>query len=424
MKFMAGEQVRKKPGALDEPDRARSPGAAASDGRVAMECSQALLAAGISAPEDGRTPGIGGAESMNPDIQFTLATEADDADIRRLLRENPMAGRISLSLEREPDFFTEARCPGSEHQTIVARDESRVVCAGTCSFRQRFVNGEPRRVGYLGGLRLDASMAGRFDILRRGYRFFHQLQRASPADFYFTAIAADNQRARKFLERGLPGMPRYESLGDFVTMLVPVPRGCRVAAGVPPAATVEELLAVLDEHNRGCQFAPGWTAEQLQALHPLGLRMENFRVLPAGGKAVACAALWDQRAFKQAVIRAYAPPLALARTWINFAARLRRRPGFPAAGSTLAHAAVSHLAAPADQPELVAGLIHSLFPIARSKGIEWLTLGFAAADPRLAALGGRFAVREYRSRLYRVRWPDLPGGILEDRLPCPEIALL
>jgi hypothetical protein len=85
---------------------------------------------------------------------------------------------------------------------------------------------------------------------------------------------------------------------------------------------------------------------------------------------------------------------------------------------------VSHLAVPADQPEKLADLIRSFFPLARSKGIEWVALGFAAADPRLAALQGRFANRKYRSRLYRVRWPDLPGDDLDDRLPCPEIALL
>jgi len=365
-------------------------------------------------------------------IEFSLATEADDADIRRLLRENPMGGQISLSLEREPDYFTEARHSRAEHQTIVARDRGRVICVGSCSFRQRFVNGEPRRVGYLGGLRLDARLGGRFDILRRGYRFFHELQRASPADFYFTTIAADNERARQFLERGLPGMPRYEYLNDFVTMLVPVPHSRRreeadwPGSWSPPPHVVgyEAIAALLEKHSSRYQLAPHWRADELQALDPLGLRPDDFRVVHGEGEPVACAALWDQRSFKQTVIRAYAAPLAWARPWINLAARLWGRPGLPKPGSTLAHATVSHLAAPPNRPETIASLLLSLFPLARSTGIEWLTLGFAAADPRLAALRGRFAAREYRSRLYSVRWPDLPGEVLDDRLPCPEIALL
>jgi hypothetical protein len=181
---------------------------------------------------------------------------------------------------------------------------------------------------------------------------------------------------------------------------------------------------LLEIHNCSHQFAPCWTLRELQSLNPLGLRREHFRVVRSREKCVACAALWDQRTFKQTVIRGYARPLAWARPWINFAARLLRRPGLPVVGSTLAHAAVSHLASPVNEPQTLIGLIRFLFPLARKQGIEWLTLGFAAADPRLATLRRCFPAREYRSRLYRVRWPDLPGEALDDRLPYPEVALL
>ena len=159
-------------------------------------------------------------------VPFALATQADDADIRRLLRENPMPGQITLTLEREPDYFADAGLPGTVKQTIVANEGGRVVCVGSCATRERFVNGQPHRVGYLGGLRLDARVTGRFDILRRGYEFFRELQADNPADFYFTSIAADNAPARKFLERGLPGMPAYEFIGEFVTSVVAGKKPC------------------------------------------------------------------------------------------------------------------------------------------------------------------------------------------------------
>ena len=170
-------------------------------------------------------------------VEFTVATRADDADLRRLLRENPMAGAVRLSLEREPDFF--AGFGGAEQQTIVARERGRLACAGWCGFRERFVNGVPRRVGYLGGLRLAGEFAGRGEVVRRGYEFFGELQRERPAAGYFTSIAADNERALRLLERGLPGWPRYAWLADFVTVLVPV-AGSRsreevARAGNPPA---------------------------------------------------------------------------------------------------------------------------------------------------------------------------------------------
>jgi hypothetical protein len=347
---------------------------------------------------------------------FAVATEADDEEIRRLLHDNPMAGQISISTEREPDFFADAHLPAQSKQTIISRDENRLVCAGSCTIRERFVNGESRRVGYLGGLRLDAGQAGRFDILRRGYEFFHQLQASAPADFYFTSIAADNKRARKFLERGPPGMPRYEFIGDFVTLLLAVPQ--RNASPRHAKAAAGDIVAQLNSLNQRYQFAPSWSVQELFALESLGLRFDKFEVHRA--------ALWDQRAYKQNVIRGYDRRLSAARPLLNLAAKLMGGPELPAVGQTLATAFISHLAIGADEPKELVDLIAGIGCQASHSGIEILTLGFAANDPRLATVRRNFRCREYCSCLYVVSWPDCGGSAreLDDRIPAPEVALL
>jgi hypothetical protein len=50
-----------------------------------------------------------------------LATPADDPEIRRLLRDNPMDGEIRVSLEREPNAFLAAAVEGEPHHMVVAR---------------------------------------------------------------------------------------------------------------------------------------------------------------------------------------------------------------------------------------------------------------------------------------------------------------
>ena len=67
-------------------------------------------------------------------LPFALATPADDADIRRLLRENPMPGQITLTLEREPDYFADADLPGTEKQTIIAMKAAGWSAWGTVQF--------------------------------------------------------------------------------------------------------------------------------------------------------------------------------------------------------------------------------------------------------------------------------------------------
>jgi hypothetical protein len=364
-------------------------------------------------------------------LEFDIAAEADDAEIRRLLRENPMPGRISVSLEREPDYFA-AELPGETKQTIVARDGERLACVGWCHFRRRFVNGEPCRVGYLGGLRLDASHAGRFDILRRGYAFFDELQAREPADFYFTSIAADNERARQFLERGVHGMPRYEFVGEFVTVLIPTRCQRRVVAkcgselGLLFAGPTDQLAGFVNETNRTYQFAPCWSGDELAELRTFGLCPSDICVLLDHERIVASAAIWDQRRFKQTIVRSYAPWLASLRPAFNLFARVARQPRLPEIGEAVAAGFGSLLATCLDSHRASIPLLEQLLHRAAERGLELLTLGFGANDPLLAIIRKSFPRREYRSAIYVVRWPDTGGAAraLDGRILAPEVALL
>jgi len=360
-------------------------------------------------------------------VEFAVANRTDDAEIRRLLRANPMAGSISVSLEREPDYFADANLTGEAKQTIVARDNGRIVCVGSCTIRQRFVNGKPRRVGYLGSLRLDRSHAGRFDILRRGYEFFRELQTAAPAELYFTSIASDNERARNFLERGLRGMPRYEFIGEFVTLLLP--NGGKLSSRTTPPSdrlSLGEIATRLNEHNSHFQFAPVWTADELASLETLGLRTGDYHVIRKEGSILAGAALWNQHQFKQTVIRGYRHPLAFLRSAYNLNARLFGQPELPAVGASLSSAFVSHLFGNEGQSDKLIQLISELRFIASRQGIQLVTFGFAENDPRLEAVCRQFRHRKYHSRIYTVRWPhvgefseELNGATL-----APEVSLL
>lgn len=367
-------------------------------------------------------------------VKFDLAGKADDAEIRRLLRETPMRGQISLSLEREPDYFADTGVPGELKQTIVARDAERVTAAGSCTIRQRFVNGKPERVGYLGGLRLDSKYEGRFDILRRGYEFFRELQTSAPADFYFTSIAADNLRARSFLERGIRGMPRYEFVGEFVTLLIPTRRSTHVRTLADSYREIpqrfneqrDRCIEFLNEANAVFQFSPCWSADELSMLTTLGLSESDFCLRYTNGEISGCGALWDQRGFKQTVVRGYGRTLALARPGLNAAASITGQPRLPRVGEDLPHAFVSHLATTSCDASCLTNVLTELAVNARKRGIELLTLGFAANDFRLETICGQFRCRKYRSRIYIVRWPGIGGSAreLDGRLMNPEAALL
>ena len=368
-------------------------------------------------------------------VRFEIASPQHDASLRRLLRENPMPGQISLSLEREPSYFAAAAIEGPEHQTVIGIEGERVICVGSISARQRFINGVPMRVGYLGGLRVDASYHGRAAIIRRGYDFFRRLHEQGGPSIYLTSIIADNIAARRLLERNLKGMPTYRFLGEFVTLIIRrrqrreinklmelvhrrlCEAGLHLREGSDKQIT--DIAELLQREQSQYQFAPVWAADELQP--------ENFRVVYSGDdRPVACAAMWDQRSIKQTVVRGYAPHLRWLRPVINLGAAVLRRPRLPRIGQPISYAFVSHLAASSLQPQITEWLMLLLQSQTEARGIDYLTVGFDARDPRLAHLRKVFWPREYVSRLYAVHWEDGAelAQSLDARLLAPEVALL
>lgn len=378
-------------------------------------------------------------------VRFSLAGPTDHPEIRRLLRENPMPGRVSISLEREPEARVAAAIEGDVHHTIIARDEvgGWIVAMGSVSVRERYVNGEATRVGYLGQLRVDQRRRSRMAIIRGGYAMLRELHPSLGVRLYLTSIASDNAAARRLLERGLPGMPTYRPLAEFVTLVFRRRRNgefhkvtanvrCQLRrAQLEIRHGVPELLPDVEDLLNGAgarqQFAPAWPRDSLLSLAGRGLRPSHVRLIRERGRPIACGGVWDQRAIKQSVVRGY--PLALwwGRLPLNLLAPLTRLPRLPPIGQPVNSAFVSHLVTPANRPDLIEPLIRSLHGSAASLGVDCLVAGFDARDPRLGVVRRAFGGMEYRTQLYVVHWPeDAPAAESVDRklLLAPEVALL
>jgi hypothetical protein len=359
--------------------------------------------------------------------EFQVARPAHDEQIRRLFRENPMPAGMSLSMEHEPSYFGSAAIDGCGHETIVAVENDRVICAGSIRVRRRFLNGSPARIGYLGGLRLDAVARGRASIILRGYRMFHDLHRETGGPpLYFSSIFSANVASIRFLERGLPGMPTYRRIAEFVTLVLHARRRRGESDNLNVRAAVKSDLPAISEllnrQNRQFQFAPVWTVEAIQAcreLHPADFHIAR----DCDGQLVGCAALWDQRAIRQMVVRGYAPALRRLRPLVNLTARILGTPPLPAVGQIIRQAFVSHVAAA--NPEILPPLLRSLATAASRRGLEYLTVGFDSRDPRLQVVRRHFGAREYASRIYAVHWEeDASAQQPADGIVSPEVALL
>jgi hypothetical protein len=372
--------------------------------------------------------GVSGRSLVAGNLRFAVADRADDADIRRLLRENALGGWIRLSLEREPDAFAADFGLSRSHAFIIARDRDSGEAVGICerSVRDAFVDGEVRRLPYLGSLRIAGAHRHRIRVLRGGFAAVRALLDA-PSDlpFALTSITADNETARRMLGAGLPGLPAYQPAGEITTFAIRTS-----ITAIPPAveqataADIPAIAVLLQRCYRRFQFAPVWHAADLgQLIARGGLRAEDFLIVRRGPGLRACLAVWDQGVAKQTVIRGYAPWLRRLRPLINLAAPLTSMPTLPPVGAPLRQVYLSHVAVEDDATDVFRSLLAAGLALARRRGFDLALTGFASEHPFAAEMKTRRASL-YRSLLHVVHWPDVPTPSIPPRLPHPEIAVM
>jgi hypothetical protein len=375
---------------------------------------------------------MGSAATPTPtDLLFEPAEPDDDAQIRALLRTQPLGGQVQLAFEREPDYRLAAGIEGHRHHTFVCRQESTRQVLGLCSraVRQVWVNGKQRNLGYLAQMRGHPSLKRHIArLLVDGFTACERTRRSDELPYDLTAIVADNRAARSLLEnasRRLDGLPAYRPLCEFVTLMIPVGRQHGAIRREARPVPMDSIADCLQRNGRRFQFAPVWTAADLcNEIRCRNLRPEDFIVHRQNGRVTACLARWNQGAFKQAVVRGYSGQLRRYRHLVNLFAALTGRPQLPRVGEPIRFAYLSHLAIDNDDDERLIELIEEARR--RSSGLDYLALGLAEASPMLAAAQRHFGGRSYRSVLYLVHRVGNEAAIedLDRRTPHVEVAIL
>jgi hypothetical protein len=374
-----------------------------------------------------------------PATTFRLATQADDAALRRLLRDNPMPGSISLTFEREPDYFIAAGLDGALSQTVVSIDEETGECQamGARSLRPVYFNGEVQDIGYLGHLRVDLRRGWGLSLARqfaRSFAKFHELHDDGRVPFYLASIVTDNVPARRLLTAKMPGMPTVCEYARMFTYAISprgirnefrLPHGLRLVQGTPQHTS--EIVACLQRNGARRQFAPHWPVQALFTpartpnLHP-----QDFLLAVQGSRVVGCLAVWDQTPFKQTIVRGYSGYMARWRPLINWLARWIDVPYLPTINAPFPYYYASHLAIDQDDPRIFSALLRAACNETVRRGFKYFMIGLSETNPLRPVLTRSYLHITYASQLYLVAWEDGLDAIgrVDGRVPGLEVAVL
>ena len=363
---------------------------------------------------------------------FKVAGKEDDESLRKLSREVFLPGWIRLSFEREPNFFDGALAEGFSHQTLMASRGAggEAVAMISRSIRKAYLNGVEEPLGYLHQLRFKPGLSEGGMILRGGARRLREFHRDHKTRIYLVSLVEGNSTAERIFKSGLKGFPFWKPLESFSTLLltgksknlpVRADKSIQWERGSPES--MDETAEFLNRQNIRFQLAPLWTGEDLTS-RCTGLKPADFLLARQGGRIIACAALWDQRGFKQNVVRGYAPGTVFLRPFYNLFARWKGLPLLPPVGAILGQTYISHLAAAEDDSSVVVSLLLELF---REKNSGPIMLGLASRHPFLVAVRKAFCSIEYRSLLGVMGWEEEDRKTVEaldQRVVQAEAALL
>lgn len=363
------------------------------------------------------------------DIVFKIADSADDENLKMILRQNDMESWIRLAFEREPSFFSADNLMGESYSVIAhkANNASDIIGMYSCTHLPVHINTQVEYLGYLAGLRIDRKYRRKIRYVKNGYQSIQSLVPVKGTlPIWFSSIASENQQARNLLEAGLKGLPEYSFIGEMKSLAISVKQSKNTQIlSVVSADDIDELITFYNEQVKSYQFSAVLNKQWLNSLQASqGLSLQDFFIVREHGQIIACLAIWDQRKFKQTVVRGYRFPLDRLTGLYNLYAAITKRASLPGVGEKLEQVYLSFVAVDENYQHLFLDVLQDALYKVKQKNSIIAVIGLSSENPLTEIIEQHFHVHSYKTCIEKVTWQDHAEFVLNSRRVQPEIAIL
>ncbi len=326
-------------------------------------------------------------------IAIRLATPADNSALLALTRATPMAGRIALRLDRDPDFFALLRERG-DFVLFVAVHQNQIIGCMSAAIYPAYIQGRLEQIAHVGDLKVHPGFTGRRLALHLVSAIEHHL-RAHNIDLSFNLVADGNHKVMT-IALGKHGTPIQVMLGRFfVNELLPLPfarRNPRYTLADATPADLPTLARLLDSFARARNFARPTTLAELELRHSNAARPTPFtRILVAHDRnrqPVATLTLADTQHLRRNILIGLPPAIRLTLPLLRLLFLPVRGIRIPRLEQPLHMLHIRHLACAEGHEAALKPLIAQARAIAFARRATFLSIGLHERDPLRAALAG------------------------------------
>jgi hypothetical protein len=315
---------------------------------------------------------------MSRNAKFERALPSDAPALLELIESVPAKGSIELLYTRRPNpllsYIKEAGGDAADVSVGVLRDaDGKPWFMEVNVLREYFFDGEPVRVGYLGGVKKREGVSIKRNWLL-GIFDFEVGPASSASGFYFSVLAA-NKRGVKLFSKRRSYMPAVYHICDFSTFLINpkvlVYRKLTCNCSVDYSKEKDEINEFINGFGKDFNLFPVIKdiTTQLSGVHS-----EDMFALRRDGEIVAFAALWDQSEYRQNIISGYHGAMRIASHLSGISNLLGYIP-FPKEGETAKFAVIGLVCIKNQDQDLLKQLLSNIAKTARERGYKTIVHG-------------------------------------------------
>lgn len=255
-------------------------------------------------------------------IRIRSAKDSDSNALIHLTGLTPMKGKISLRIDRRPDFFQLLHKRGNYIAIVAETDNNEIVGSFTAACQSFFVEQKEIPVYYLGDLKVHPELSGSSLAFRLVKKMRTELETRG-ADLIFCTAAEGNHSVIPFFS-GKAGIPLFQNISKYnVYQLLPKKINRSVEYTAESTMTNELQLFYHNFYTR-YEFRP--SLELSDCIH---------FVKRKDGKIISAISVTDPSSFKQNVLIGYPVSIKLLLTILRILRPLFVLPQLPVKGSPL-----------------------------------------------------------------------------------------